>query len=155
MLSEILNFSCFAKFQVFDSTLVVCSFTFPSTSCLSFPSLYSFIISAFFLDQRLDLRGHRVRSLNAGGLNLSPNLEVNIFHVVASVLMYAELCSEFFFCYWSLSTDTPVWQFVYLRDNFLSTLEGIELLKRVKVCCVIVHNYSISFFSLLTIFSWM
>ncbi|XP_043806182.1 187-kDa microtubule-associated protein AIR9 isoform X3 [Manihot esculenta] len=49
-------------------------------------------------DVRLDLRGHRVRSLNAGGLNLSPNLE-----------------------------------FVYLRDNFLSTLEGIELLKRVKV----------------------
>ncbi|KAJ9163220.1 hypothetical protein P3X46_022912 [Hevea brasiliensis] len=49
-------------------------------------------------DVRLDLRGHRVRSLNASGLNLSPNLE-----------------------------------FVYLRDNLLSTLEGIEILKRVKV----------------------
>ncbi|XP_065846855.1 187-kDa microtubule-associated protein AIR9 [Euphorbia lathyris] len=49
-------------------------------------------------DVRLDLRGHRVRSLNASGLNLSPNLE-----------------------------------FVYLRDNILSTLEGIEILKRVKV----------------------
>ncbi|KAG8652144.1 187-kDa microtubule-associated protein AIR9 isoform X2 [Manihot esculenta] len=49
-------------------------------------------------DVRLDLRGHRVRSLNASGLNLSPNLE-----------------------------------FVYLRDNLLSTLEGIGILKRVKV----------------------
>uniref|UniRef100_A0A5B7C371 187-kDa microtubule-associated protein AIR9 n=1 Tax=Davidia involucrata TaxID=16924 RepID=A0A5B7C371_DAVIN len=49
-------------------------------------------------DVRLDLRGHRIRSLNANGLNLSPNLE-----------------------------------FVYLRDNLLSTLEGIEILKRVKV----------------------
>ncbi|KAJ4702992.1 microtubule-associated AIR9-like protein [Melia azedarach] len=49
-------------------------------------------------DVRLDLRGHRVRSLNASGLNLQPNLE-----------------------------------FVYLRDNLLSTLEGIEILKRVKV----------------------
>ncbi|GAV67239.1 LRR_4 domain-containing protein [Cephalotus follicularis] len=49
-------------------------------------------------DVRLDLRGHRIRSLNASGLNLSPNLE-----------------------------------FVYLRDNLLSTLEGIEILKRVKV----------------------
>ncbi|XP_031377815.1 187-kDa microtubule-associated protein AIR9 isoform X1 [Punica granatum] len=47
---------------------------------------------------RLDLRGHRVRTLNASGLNLSPNLE-----------------------------------FVYLRDNLLSTLEGIEILSRVKV----------------------
>lgn len=47
---------------------------------------------------RLDLRGHRVRSLNANGLNLSPNLE-----------------------------------FLYLRDNLLSTLEGIEIVKRVKV----------------------
>ncbi|XP_022762690.1 187-kDa microtubule-associated protein AIR9-like isoform X2 [Durio zibethinus] len=49
-------------------------------------------------DVRLDLRGHRVRSLNASGLNLSPNLE-----------------------------------FVYLRDNLLSTLEGVEILTRVKV----------------------
>ncbi|CAK7350155.1 unnamed protein product [Dovyalis caffra] len=49
-------------------------------------------------DVRLDLRGHRVRSLNASGLNLAQNLE-----------------------------------FVYLRDNLLSTLEGIEILKRVKV----------------------
>lgn len=49
-------------------------------------------------DVRLDLRGHRVRSLNASGLNLSANLE-----------------------------------FVYLRDNLLSTLEGVEILKRVKV----------------------
>ncbi|KAK4797344.1 hypothetical protein SAY86_029670 [Trapa natans] len=47
---------------------------------------------------RLDLRGHRVRTLNTSGLNLSPNLE-----------------------------------FVYLRDNLLSTLEGIEILSRVKV----------------------
>ncbi|KAL7243230.1 hypothetical protein ACSBR1_015608 [Camellia fascicularis] len=49
-------------------------------------------------DVRLDLRGHRIRSLNSSGLNLSPNLE-----------------------------------FVYLRDNLLSTLEGVEILKRVKV----------------------
>lgn len=49
-------------------------------------------------DVRLDLRGHRVRSLDASGLNLSSNLE-----------------------------------FVYLRDNLLSTLEGVEVLKRVKV----------------------
>ncbi|OVA18980.1 Leucine-rich repeat [Macleaya cordata] len=49
-------------------------------------------------DLRLDLRGHRVRSLNASGLNLSSYLE-----------------------------------FVYLRDNLLSSLEGIEILKRVKV----------------------
>ncbi|KAL4563579.1 hypothetical protein LXL04_027622 [Taraxacum kok-saghyz] len=48
-------------------------------------------------DVRLDLRGHRIRSLNAG-LKLSPSLE-----------------------------------FVYLRDNLLSSLEGIEILKRVKV----------------------
>lgn len=47
---------------------------------------------------RLDLRGHRIRTLNNGGLNLSPNLE-----------------------------------FLYLRDNLLSTLEGIEVLQRVKV----------------------
>lgn len=49
-------------------------------------------------DVRLDLRGHRVRSLTASGLNLSLNLE-----------------------------------FVYLRDNLLSTLEGVEILSRVKV----------------------
>ncbi|XP_024018937.1 187-kDa microtubule-associated protein AIR9 isoform X2 [Morus notabilis] len=49
-------------------------------------------------DVRLDLRGHRVRSLTASGLNLSSNLE-----------------------------------FVYLRDNLLSTLEGVEILSRVKV----------------------
>lgn len=49
-------------------------------------------------DLRLDLRGHRVRSLSATGLNLSPNLE-----------------------------------FVYLRDNLLSSVEGIEILRRVKV----------------------
>ncbi|XP_039006552.1 187-kDa microtubule-associated protein AIR9-like [Hibiscus syriacus] len=49
-------------------------------------------------DLRLDLRGHRVCSLNASGLNLSPNLE-----------------------------------FVYLRDNLLSTVEGVEILTRVKV----------------------
>ncbi|KAI3455940.1 hypothetical protein Pfo_012603 [Paulownia fortunei] len=49
-------------------------------------------------DVRLDLRGHKIRSLNSGGLNLPPNLE-----------------------------------FVYLRDNLLSTLDGIEVLKRVKV----------------------
>ncbi|XP_076908814.1 187-kDa microtubule-associated protein AIR9-like isoform X1 [Bidens hawaiensis] len=49
-------------------------------------------------DVRLDLRGHRIRSLKANGLNLSPNLE-----------------------------------FVYLRDNLLSSLEGIEILNRVKV----------------------
>lgn len=49
-------------------------------------------------DVRLDLRGHRVRTLSAGGLNLTPNLE-----------------------------------FVYLRDNLLSTLEGVEILTRVKV----------------------
>ncbi|XP_058200285.1 187-kDa microtubule-associated protein AIR9 isoform X1 [Rhododendron vialii] len=49
-------------------------------------------------DVRLDLRGHRIRSLNSSGLNLSPTLE-----------------------------------FVYLRDNLLSTVEGVELLKRVKV----------------------
>ncbi|KAM6551906.1 hypothetical protein CsatB_001714 [Cannabis sativa] len=49
-------------------------------------------------DVRLDLRGHRVRSLTANGLNLSSNLE-----------------------------------FLYLRDNALSTLEGVEILSRVKV----------------------
>ncbi|XP_009597927.1 187-kDa microtubule-associated protein AIR9 [Nicotiana tomentosiformis] len=49
-------------------------------------------------DVRLDLRGHRIRSLNNGGLNLLPNLE-----------------------------------FVYLRDNLLSVLDGIEILTRVKV----------------------
>ncbi|KAI6706023.1 hypothetical protein NL676_008985, partial [Syzygium grande] len=47
---------------------------------------------------RLDLRGHKVRTLSAGGLNLTANLE-----------------------------------FVYLRDNLLSTLEGVEILSRVKV----------------------
>ncbi|KAK4254784.1 hypothetical protein QN277_010113 [Acacia crassicarpa] len=49
-------------------------------------------------DVRLDLRGHRVRNLNASGLKLSSNLE-----------------------------------FVYLRDNLLSTLGGVEILTRVKV----------------------
>uniref|UniRef100_A0A1J3CLM1 187-kDa microtubule-associated protein AIR9 n=1 Tax=Noccaea caerulescens TaxID=107243 RepID=A0A1J3CLM1_NOCCA len=49
-------------------------------------------------DMRLDLRGHRIRSLTSSGLHLSPNLE-----------------------------------FVYLRDNLLSALEGIEILNRVKV----------------------
>ncbi|ESQ52069.1 hypothetical protein EUTSA_v10016130mg [Eutrema salsugineum] len=49
-------------------------------------------------DMRLDLRGHRIRSLTSSGLQLSPNLE-----------------------------------FVYLRDNLLSALEGIEILNRVKV----------------------
>nr|GEV11699.1 187-kDa microtubule-associated protein AIR9 isoform X1 [Tanacetum cinerariifolium] len=47
---------------------------------------------------RMDRRGHRIRTLKANGLNLSPNLE-----------------------------------FVYLRDNLLSSLEGIEILKLVKV----------------------
>lgn len=49
-------------------------------------------------DVRLDLRGHRIRSLNSSGLSLSTSLE-----------------------------------FLYLRDNLLSTLEGVEILKRVKV----------------------
>ncbi|GJU67307.1 187-kDa microtubule-associated protein AIR9 isoform X1 [Tanacetum coccineum] len=49
-------------------------------------------------DVRMDRRGHRIRTLKANGLNLSPNLE-----------------------------------FVYLRDNLLSSLEGIERLKLVKV----------------------
>lgn len=49
-------------------------------------------------DVRLDLRGHKVRNLNASGLKLSSNLE-----------------------------------FVYLRDNLLSSLEGVEILTRVKV----------------------
>ncbi|CAN8287520.1 unnamed protein product [Cochlearia groenlandica] len=49
-------------------------------------------------DVRLDLRGHKIRSLTSVGLHLSPNLE-----------------------------------FVYLRDNLLSALEGIEILNRVKV----------------------
>jgi hypothetical protein len=30
-------------------------------------------------DMRLDLRGHRIRSLTSGGLHLSPNLEVNLY----------------------------------------------------------------------------
>ncbi|KAG0500752.1 hypothetical protein HPP92_000824 [Vanilla planifolia] len=49
-------------------------------------------------DLRLDLRGHKIRSLDAPGLNLSPSLE-----------------------------------FVYLRDNLLSSMVGVEILKRVKV----------------------
>ncbi|KAL8129516.1 hypothetical protein V2J09_018671 [Rumex salicifolius] len=49
-------------------------------------------------DVRLDLRGHRIHSLNASGMSLSPSLE-----------------------------------FVYLRDNMLASLEGIEILTRVKV----------------------
>ncbi|XP_057544940.1 187-kDa microtubule-associated protein AIR9 [Amaranthus tricolor] len=49
-------------------------------------------------DLRLDMRGQRIRNLNASGLKLTQNLE-----------------------------------FVYLRDNLLSSLEGIEILKRVKV----------------------
>ncbi|XP_057465602.1 187-kDa microtubule-associated protein AIR9 isoform X2 [Actinidia eriantha] len=57
-------------------------------------------------DVRLDLRGHRIRSLNSSGLNLSPNLE-----------------------------------FVYLRDNLLSTLEGVEILKRVKVLDLSFNDY--------------
>ncbi|KAL2467410.1 microtubule-associated protein [Abeliophyllum distichum] len=57
-------------------------------------------------DMRLDLRGHKIRSLNGGGLNLSPNLE-----------------------------------FVYLRDNLLSALDGIEVLKRVKVLDLSFNNF--------------
>ncbi|XP_078436682.1 outer arm dynein light chain 1 protein isoform X2 [Wolffia australiana] len=49
-------------------------------------------------DVRLDLRGHRIKSLNSSELNLSQNLE-----------------------------------FVYLRDNLLSSIEGIQALQRVKV----------------------
>lgn len=30
-------------------------------------------------------------------------------------------------------TKPPVWQFVYLRDNKLSSLSGLEILRRVKV----------------------
>lgn len=36
-------------------------------------------------------------------------------------------------CVSSFLTNTLL-QFVYLRDNLLSSLEGIEILKRVKVC---------------------
>lgn len=57
-------------------------------------------------DLRLDLRGHRVRSLNA--LNLSPSLE-----------------------------------FVYLRDNLLSSVEGIEVLKRVKVLDLSFNDFKV------------
>lgn len=57
-------------------------------------------------DVRLDLRGHKVRSLNGNGLNLTPSLE-----------------------------------FVYLRDNLLSSLEGIEILKRVKVLDLSFNNF--------------
>lgn len=39
-------------------------------------SVQYILVLHFLLCQRLDLRGHRVRSLNAGGLNLSTNLEV-------------------------------------------------------------------------------
>lgn len=37
------------------------------------------------------------------------------------------------YSYYSSFPNTPIWQFVYLRDNMLSTLEGIEILTRVKV----------------------
>ncbi|KAL6500611.1 187-kDa microtubule-associated protein air9 [Orobanche hederae] len=60
-------------------------------------------------DVRLDLRGHKIRSLSSGGMNLSSNLEeIGTF----------------------LATGPT---FVYLRDNLLTTLDGIEVLKRVKV----------------------
>ncbi|PKA57004.1 hypothetical protein AXF42_Ash002308 [Apostasia shenzhenica] len=57
-------------------------------------------------DQRLDLRGHRIRSLDAAGLKLSPSLE-----------------------------------FVYLRDNLISSVEGVEILKWVKVLDLSFNNF--------------
>lgn len=46
-------------------------------------------------------------------------------------------------CVSSFLTNTLL-QFVYLRDNLLSSLEGIEILKRVKVC-FLDHNILESF----------
>jgi hypothetical protein len=105
-----------------------------------FWSLPFFLWIFFLLHQRLDLRGHKVRSLNASGLNLAQNLEVNMYYPDVLVLIYAKLVNR------ECLTDTFVWQFVYLRDNLLSTLEGIEILKRVKVCFVF-HHDSISYYN--------
>jgi hypothetical protein len=108
-----------------------------------FPTFFvpcQFLCDFFLLLQRLDLRGHKVRSLNASGLNLTQNLEVNMHYLDALVLIFANLSDR------ECLTETPVWQFVYLRDNLLHTLEGIEILKRVKVCFMF-HHDSISYYN--------
>ncbi|WVZ21290.1 hypothetical protein V8G54_008612 [Vigna mungo] len=137
-------------------------------------------------DLRLDLRGHRVRSLTASGLNLSSNLEggrliskpktcdtksveeTNRCGMTYSLpriycndglkpheelLWQTELGdgphekknpgkegtyepgSLLFLLQYSVSATIPhiLQKFVYLRDNLLSTLEGVEILTRVKV----------------------
>nr|CAB3455681.1 unnamed protein product [Digitaria exilis] len=64
---------------------------------------------------RLDSRGHRVRSLKQ--LRLSPALEINS---IGPLILYKPASNK-------------VYEFVYLRDNRLSSLEGIDILKGVKV----------------------
>ena len=53
--------------------------------------LANFFAIFFLLLQRLDLRGHKVRSLNASGVNLTQNLEVNMRCLDALVLIFANL----------------------------------------------------------------
>lgn len=55
--------------------------------------------------------------------SLKPQVE-NIHELLLSELIFVDLC---------LPLKLTFLQFVYLRDNLLSTLDGIEVLKRVKV----------------------
>lgn len=64
-----------------------------------FPTFFGpcqFLCDFFLLLQRLDLRGHKVRSLNASGLNLTQNLEVNTHYLDALVLIFANLSDRMF-----------------------------------------------------------
>ena len=67
--------------------------------------------------------------------------KLSSFHVFTFTCFKWELLLSF-----TLATNAPqecclvlaniiLWQFVYLRDNLLSSLEGIEVLKHVKVKC--------------------
>lgn len=51
----------------------------------------NFFAMFFLLLQRLDLRGHKVHSLNASGLNLTQNLEVNMYYLDALGLIFGNL----------------------------------------------------------------
>ncbi|KAI3698265.1 hypothetical protein L2E82_41669 [Cichorium intybus] len=78
----------------------------PSVPTASSKTRKSVAMLSTFAVPRLDLRGQRICSLN-GGPNMSPNLMKPM-------------------------TDILLWQFVNHRDNLLSSLEGIEILKWVK-----------------------
>lgn len=68
-------------------------------------------------------------------------MEINQFFMptISQVIIFPNNWS--WYSYYSSFPNTLLWKFVYLRDNLLSALEGIEILKRVKVCVLFTYRF--------------